>query len=96
VSDGDTVQLRFPDGCRERIRLIGLDAPEANENEKLERDVTRTGRDRQTIIALGRQASALARRLLPVGTVVEVDTISARETGAVGFWRTSGQRTGQW
>jgi micrococcal nuclease len=73
VSDGDTVRLRFSSGRRERTRLIGLDAPEANENEKLARDVTRTGRDRATILALGRQASAFARRLLPVGTVVEVE-----------------------
>jgi micrococcal nuclease len=73
VRDGDTVRLRFSSGRRERTRLIGLDAPEATENEKLERDVTRTGRDRQTILALGRQASAFARRLLPVGTVVEVE-----------------------
>jgi micrococcal nuclease len=57
VSDGDTVRLRFPGG-RERMRLIGVDAPEASENEKLERDVTRTGRDRATILTLGRQASA--------------------------------------
>jgi micrococcal nuclease len=35
--------------------------------------VTRTGRDRQTILALGRQASAFARRLLPVGAAVEVE-----------------------
>jgi hypothetical protein len=41
VSDGDTVRLRFPSGRRERTRLIGLDAPEANANEKLERDVGR-------------------------------------------------------
>jgi endonuclease YncB( thermonuclease family) len=73
VSDGDTVRLRFPSGRRERTWLIGLDAPEANENEKLERDIERTGRDRQTILALGRQASAFARRLLPVGAAVEVE-----------------------
>jgi hypothetical protein len=67
------VRLRFSGGRRERTRLIGLHAPEANENEKLARDVTRTGRDRQTILALGRQATAFARRLLPVRTVVEVE-----------------------
>jgi micrococcal nuclease len=73
VSDGDTVRLRFSDGRRERTRLLGLDAPEAHENEKLGRDVTRTGRDRQTIPALGRQASAFTRRLLPQGTTVVVE-----------------------
>jgi micrococcal nuclease len=63
VSDGDTVRLRFLDGRRERTRLIGLDAPEEHPGEKLERDVVRTGRDRETILALGRQASAFTRRL---------------------------------
>ena len=38
-----------------------------------ERNVARTGRDRETILALGRQASAFARRLLPVGAAVEVE-----------------------
>jgi endonuclease YncB( thermonuclease family) len=42
ISDDDTVRLRFPDGRRERTRLISLDAPEAHANEKLERDVGRT------------------------------------------------------
>jgi micrococcal nuclease len=73
VSDGDTVRLRFPSGRRERTRLIGLDAPEAHANEKLERDVARTGRDRATILAFGRQASAFARRLLPEGATVAVE-----------------------
>jgi micrococcal nuclease len=73
VSDGDTVRLRFPSGRRERTRLIGLDAPEDHPGEKLERDVARTGRDRATILALGRQASAFVRRLLPDGTTVDVE-----------------------
>jgi endonuclease YncB( thermonuclease family) len=42
VSDGDTVRLRFPDGRRERTRLLGLDAPEAHGSETLERDMVRT------------------------------------------------------
>jgi micrococcal nuclease len=73
VSDGDTVRLRSPSGRRERTRLIGLDAPEAHANEKLERDVGRTGRDRETMLALGRRASAFVRRLLPVGAAIEVE-----------------------
>jgi micrococcal nuclease len=35
--------------------------------------VVRTGRDREAILALGRQASAFTRRLLPEGTRVEVE-----------------------
>jgi micrococcal nuclease len=63
VSDGDTVMLRFADGGRERTRLIGIDAPEAHENPKLERDATRTAQDRATILELGRQAAAFVKRL---------------------------------
>jgi micrococcal nuclease len=68
VSNGDTVVLRFPHGRRERTRLIGLDAPESREGPKLTRDAERTGRDRATIQALGQDAAAFTRRLLPEGT----------------------------
>ena len=37
VSDGDTVILRLPDGRRKRTRLIGIDAPEIHDNQKLQR-----------------------------------------------------------
>jgi micrococcal nuclease len=73
VSDGDTVILRFPDGRRERTRLIGLDGPEDDAGEKLERDVVRTGRDRETLLTLGRRASVFTRRLLPQETIVNVE-----------------------
>jgi hypothetical protein len=92
VSDGDTVILRFSDRRRERTRLIGLDAPEDHAGEKLEQDVVRTGRDRETILALGRQASAFTGRLLPEGTRVEVEPAASRGTDMGGCWRTSGAR----
>jgi endonuclease YncB( thermonuclease family) len=47
VSDGDTVILRFPDGRRERTRLIGIDTPETRAGAKLDRtpsEPARTGR----------------------------------------------------
>ena len=73
VSDGDTVRLRVRDGHEERVRLIGIDTPETHESAKLERDVQRSGQDRATIQALGREAAAATRRLLPMGTRVEVE-----------------------
>jgi endonuclease YncB( thermonuclease family) len=96
VSDGDTVRLRFPSGRRERTRLIGVDAPEASENEKLERDVTRTGRDRQTILALGRQASAFTRQLLPQGTLSRSSTTFRSATGVGDCWPTCGLPKARW
>jgi endonuclease YncB( thermonuclease family) len=53
VSDGDTVILRLPDGRRKRTRLIGIDAPEIHDNQKLQRDATRTAQDHASIQALG-------------------------------------------
>jgi micrococcal nuclease len=73
VSDGDTVILRFPDGRRERTRLIGIDTPESHASAKLERDAARSGQDQATIQALGREATAFTRRLVE-GKVVEVET----------------------
>ena len=34
VIDGDTVYARFPDGSEEKVRLIGVDAPELNHPTK--------------------------------------------------------------
>jgi micrococcal nuclease len=72
VSDGDTVMLRFPDGRRQRTRLLGIDAPESRDNPKLESDATSTAQDRATILSLGREAAAFAKRLLD-GQPVEVE-----------------------
>jgi micrococcal nuclease len=74
VSDGDTVRLRFPDGHEVRTRLIGIDTPETHGGAKLERDTQRSGQDKATIQALGREATAATRRLLPTGTRVETES----------------------
>ena len=60
VFDGDTVLLS--DG--EKVRLIGIDCPEAYESEKLFRDARRTHRDVALIQAQGRQAKEVAVRLV--------------------------------
>lgn len=59
VVDGDTVELRL-DGRTERVRLIGIDAPEL------------IGQ-RRSVDCLGRQASAKSSELLPEGARVEVE-----------------------
>lgn len=60
VYDGDTVQL----ANGEKIRLIGIDCPEANENDKLFRDEKRTGVSRKRIMLMGRTASEFTRQLV--------------------------------
>lgn len=72
VTDGDTVVVALQ-GRSERVRLLGVDAPELHDSPKLERDATRSGRDRATIQALG----ARARRALAAevdGRTVSLET----------------------
>ncbi|HOY10558.1 MAG TPA: thermonuclease family protein [Candidatus Omnitrophota bacterium] len=59
VFDGDTVLL----SNGEKVRLIGIDCPEAYESEKLFRDARRTHNDVEVIKAQGRQAKDIAARL---------------------------------
>ena len=62
VVDGDT--LRVTGGGRvHKVRLIGVDTPEAYESHKLNADARRTKQDKQTIMALGRRASEFTRQL---------------------------------
>jgi len=60
VFDGDTLEVRLEGGPR-RVRLIGVDTPETRDNDKLARDVRRTGRSREALLALGRTAAAFTR-----------------------------------
>jgi micrococcal nuclease len=60
VFDGDT--LRLADG--EKVRLIGIDAPEMYESDKLYRDIQSTGQDMQTIMALGRESYQFTKQLV--------------------------------
>ena len=64
VSDGDTILVEFPDGSKEHIRLLLIDAPES------------VHPDEEKNTEEGRQAAAFLKELLPVGTTVylEYDT----------------------
>ncbi len=59
VIDGDTIELN----TTERVRLIGIDTPETRVNRKLERDMKRTGKESQMIIAMGKEATEFTKRL---------------------------------
>jgi hypothetical protein len=37
VTDGDTLDVRFPDGSKEELRIVGLDTPETKRNRRFER-----------------------------------------------------------
>ena len=60
VYDGDTIKL----DNGEKVRFIGIDAPEAHENDKLLKDVRHRHSNGQVQLAMGREASRFARSLL--------------------------------
>lgn len=66
VVDGDTVDVRV-DAKVERIRIIGLDTPE-------------TVDPRKAVQCFGREASAHAKELLPLGTVVTLESDPTQDT----------------
>ena len=66
VEDGDTVLIEF-DGKEQRVQLEGIDAPEDGDNPKLQRDLARTGLERERLLALGRLSTEYLRRLTRIG-----------------------------
>ncbi|MCM8799681.1 MAG: thermonuclease family protein [Candidatus Omnitrophica bacterium] len=60
VVDGDTLVLE----SGERVRLIGIDAPEMHESEKLFRDSYRTKKDVATIKRLGKASYEFLKKLV--------------------------------
>jgi micrococcal nuclease len=77
VVDGDTIRVQVKNGPEGRVRLIGIDAPEVHDSEKLARDVRQSGRSREEIIVLGRRAWDFTKRHLAgkeVGLQYDVQT----------------------
>lgn len=60
VVDGDTFKM----SNGEKVRLLGIDTPEKNESDKLDREADRTGRDKETIKKLGEAASDYVKNLV--------------------------------
>lgn len=58
--DGNTLQL----SNGEKVRLIGVDTPEASNNAKTRRDSKRTGQDIETITKMGKEAAEFTRKLV--------------------------------
>jgi micrococcal nuclease len=73
VTDGDTFKCRLSKGKEERIRLIGVDAPESKINEKAKRDAERNGQDLGTIVSIGKKAANFTKSYLKQGTTVKLE-----------------------
>ena len=71
IEDGDTLVIEIA-GKAERIQLLGIDAPEDVENPKLERDLQRTGLDKETLLTIGREATQHLATLIAPGQLVKL------------------------
>lgn len=72
VIDGDTLQIEI-NGQKERVRLIGIDAPESSPNEKAVKDARRSRQDVETITAMGKESTAFVKGLVRKGEVVRIE-----------------------
>ncbi|MEO8513894.1 MAG: thermonuclease family protein [Ignavibacteria bacterium] len=63
VNDGDTFEV-FIDGKTEKVRMLGIDTPEKWDSDKFERDLERTGKDKETIKKLGTLSSEFTTKLI--------------------------------
>jgi micrococcal nuclease len=74
ITDGDTIVIRLQ-GRKERVHLIGINAPESQENPKAKKDSLRTGEDLKTIIEMGQRSTRFVKTVLrPVDHVsIEFD-----------------------
>jgi micrococcal nuclease len=78
-TDGDTAVLATPSGV-ERVRLIGIDAPEASPSERARGQARRLNTSLWNVVRLGLQARDYAQQLAPPSTRVFVETdVQARD-----------------
>lgn len=72
VVDGDSLRARPANGRIERVRMLGIDAPEPHQSTKLTRDAAGAGMPEAVVMALGRASAGFARRHL-LGQEVGLD-----------------------
>jgi micrococcal nuclease len=72
ITDGDTIVIRLQ-GYKEKVRLIGVDAPECRPNPKAEKDVILTGAYLRTINEMGKRATQYVKSVLGSGDHVNIE-----------------------
>lgn len=72
VTDGDTIVVRL-NMKRERVRLIGIDAPESSLNKKARRDARRSGADINIMVTQGRRAKSFVKSIVKKGDTVHLE-----------------------
>ncbi len=63
IVDGDTFIIQY-NGKKERLRLTGIDTPEASNNPKARRDSERKNTSLEAILKKGKRSKSFARSLL--------------------------------
>jgi len=73
LSDGDTFDVRLPDGSTESIRVLGVDTPEKASNRDAERPPEWEGiSSYDTLATWGEEATGFSERAFDVGDTVEI------------------------
>jgi len=72
VVNGDTIVVEFK-GNMERVRLIGIDAPESTINKKVLRNAELSNSDIKTITELGQRSKQFLKSLLPQNTILDLE-----------------------
>ncbi|MFZ8786067.1 thermonuclease family protein [Thermocrinis sp.] len=73
VIDGDTFTCTLENGEKIKVRLIGVDTPESRESPKLEREVQKSGLQKEEILRMGKIATEFTKKLLPEGEIVYLE-----------------------
>ena len=73
IVDGDTLYCSTGYGREQKVRLIGIDAPESKKNPKTYSDAERTGESRESIIELGKKSTAFVKSRISVGEEVRLE-----------------------
>jgi len=73
IIDGDTFVCILPIAKEEKIRLIGVDAPESRMNRKTQSDIEKSGMDYETIKALGRQSTEFIKTHIKPTDIVKLE-----------------------
>lgn len=82
VTDGDTMDVRMPDGSTETIRLLGVDTPETSASETAPEDwegIPDTADSRRWLADWGGRATDFADNRLSVGSEIYLETDEAAD-----------------
>jgi micrococcal nuclease len=72
IVDGDTLTIQH-NGRAQKIRLIGIDAPESRINNKTKKDAARGNEDLDTITKMGKEATRFVKKIVKPGDPISIE-----------------------